>query len=156
MDSPAGNRYFKYLLSLKLTRLTVNTAFIIYIYRVTESMKQRGIFSIMTLILLALQQKPLTKTRLMQQVMVSYNRIGHYCDLLTRQGLIEYEPTNHSYVITPRGTEVLRLAEELAGYLAPIDQMIKKYSSYTQAQTQYYPEYRISNDAASKPAISHD
>ena len=116
-------------------------------------MKQRGIFSIITLILLALQQKPLTKTRLMQEVMLSYNRIGHYCDLLTRQGLIEYDSINHSYTITPRGAEVLRLAEELAGYLAPIDQMIKKYSSYI--QTQYHPEYTISNDAASKPALRY-
>jgi predicted transcriptional regulator len=116
-------------------------------------MKQRSIFSITTLILLALQQKPSTKTRLMQVVMLSYNRIGHYCNLLTRQGLIEYDPTNHSYIITPRGTEVLKLAEELAEYLAPIDQMIKKYSSFI--QTQYYPGYRISNDAASKPAIRH-
>lgn len=116
-------------------------------------MKQRGTFSITTLILLALQQKPLTKTRLMQEVMLSYNRIGYYCDLLMRQGLIEYGPTNHTYVITPRGAEVLRLAEELAGYLEPLDQMIKKYSCYMQGSAyNHRQEYRNSINL-DKPAI---
>ena len=119
-------------------------------------MKQRGIFSITTLILLALQQKPLTKTRLMQEVMLSYNRIGYYCDLLMCQGLIEeYGPTNHTYVITPRGAKVLRLAEELAGYLEPLDQMIKKYSCYMQGGADYpQQEYRNSINS-DKPPMPH-
>lgn len=66
--------------------------------------------------------------------MLSYKRIGHYCDLLTRQGLAEYDLTNHSYMISPRGAEVLRLSEELAAYLKPIEQMIEKYSSYSKAE----------------------
>jgi predicted transcriptional regulator len=124
------------------------------------NMKQRGTFSIMTLVLLALQQKPLTKTRLMQQVMLSYNRIGYYCDLLMRQGLIEYGSTNHTYVITPKGSELLRLAEELAGYLDPLDQMIKKYSCYILGSPDYYPlhhqEYGNSIDSDKPPmAINH-
>lgn len=118
-------------------------------------MKQRGIFSITTLILLALQQKPLTKTRLMQEVMLSYNRIGHYCDLLMRQGLIEYDPAAHTHVITPRGAEVLRLAEELAEYLEPLDQMIKKYSCYMQGTDyQQQQEYRVSANS-DKPPMPH-
>jgi predicted transcriptional regulator len=105
-------------------------------------MKQRGTFSITTLILLALQQKSLTKTRLMQEVMLSYNRIGYYCDLMMRQGLIEQGPTKHSYAITPRGTEVLRLAEELAGYLESLNHWIKKYSCYMQGGD-FRQEYRL-------------
>lgn len=116
-------------------------------------MKQRGIFSITTLILLALQQKPLTKTRLMQEVMLSYNRIGYYCDLLMRQGLIEYGYANHTYVITSRGDEVLRLAEELAGYLEPLDQMIKKYSCYMQGGD--FPQEYRHNINSGKPAMPH-
>lgn len=115
-------------------------------------MKQRGTFSIITLILLALRQKPLRKTRLMQEVMLSYNRIGYYCDLLVRQGLIGYGPSNHTYAITPKGAEVLRLAEELAQYLEPLDQMIKKYGSYMQCSDNYLQEYRNSSNSA-KPAM---
>lgn len=115
-------------------------------------MKQRGTFSLTTLILLALQKKPLTKTRLMQEVMLSYNRIGYYCDLLMRQGLIQYCHANHTYIITPRGAQVLRLAEELAGYLEPIDRMIKKYSCYMQgADYDPHQEYRNSINSY-KPA----
>ncbi len=117
-------------------------------------MKQRGTFSITTLILLALQKKPLTKTRLMQEVMLSYNRIGYYCDFLMRQGLIEHDQANRSYAITSRGAEVVRLAEELAGYLRPLDQMIKKYTSYAPSPYQYYPDRSInSNNDEGKPAL---
>ena len=66
----------------------------------------------------------------MQTLILSYKRVGHYCDLLIHKGLIQYNPANRTYVITPRGTEILRLYQELAGHLEPIAQMIKKYSSY--------------------------
>jgi predicted transcriptional regulator len=118
-------------------------------------MKQRGIFSITTLILLALEKKPLTKTRLMQEVMLSYNRIGYYCDLLMAQGLIQYDPAKHIYTITRRGAEVVRLAEELAGYLRPLDQMIKKYGPYTRSAQRYYTDYGINGDDAGKPPMRH-
>jgi predicted transcriptional regulator len=112
-------------------------------------MKQRGTFSITTLILQALQQKPLTKTRLTQELILSYKRVGYYCDLLMRRGLIEYDLTNHTYLVTSRGSEILKLSEELAGYLEPIDQMIKKYSFYIESH--YYPEYNNKD----KPAMRH-
>jgi predicted transcriptional regulator len=114
-------------------------------------MKQRSTFSITTLILQALQQKPLTKTRLMQELILSYKRVGYYCDLLMRRGLIEYDLTNNTYLVTSRGSEILKLSEELAGYLEPIDQMIKKYSFYN-IESHYYPEY---NDNKDKPAMRH-
>jgi predicted transcriptional regulator len=101
---------------------------------------------------MSLQQKPLTKTRLMQKVMISYKRIGYYCDLLMRQGLIEYDQAKHSYCITPRGLEVLRLAEELAGFLKPVDQIIKRYSFDSHSQLQHYSNRSISKDAG-KPVI---
>jgi predicted transcriptional regulator len=119
-------------------------------------MKQRGIFSITTLVLLALQKKPLTKTRLMQEVMLSYNRIGYYCDFLMARGLIEYDQEKRSYAIKPRGAEVARLSEELAGYLSPLDRMIKKYTSYAPSPYQYYPDHSInSNNDEGKPSMHH-
>jgi predicted transcriptional regulator len=116
-------------------------------------MKQRGTFSITTLILLALQQKPLTKTRLMQALILSYKRVGYYCDLMMHKGLIEYHPTNNTYVITPKGTEVLRLYQELACHLEPVDQMIKKYSYYMQG-ADYHQENRSSINS-DKPAMRY-
>jgi predicted transcriptional regulator len=113
-------------------------------------MKQRGTFAITTLILLALQQKPLTKTRLMQTLILSYKRIGYYCDLLMRKGLIEYDLANHAYVITSKGTEILSLYQELAGHLEPVDQMIKKYSYCMHGGD--YQEYRNSINLG-KPAM---
>lgn len=116
-------------------------------------MKQRGTFSITTLILLALQQKPLTKTRLMQTLILSYKRVGYRCDLLMHKSLIEYDLANYTYVITPRGVEILRLYQELAGHLEPVDQMIKKYSYYMQ-ESDYHQEYRNSINSA-EPAMRH-
>ena len=66
----------------------------------------------------------------MQTLILSYKRVGYYCDLLMRKGLIEYDLANHTYVITSKGTEILSLYQELAGHLEPVDQMIKKYSYY--------------------------
>jgi predicted transcriptional regulator len=117
-------------------------------------MKQRGTFSITTLILLALQQKPLTKTRLMQTLILNYKRVGYYCDLLMHKGLIEYDLTNHTFVITPRGAEALGLYQELAGHLEPIDQMIKKYSYYMQGGD-HPQEYVNSSINLDKPAMRH-
>ena len=104
-------------------------------------MKQRGTFSITTLILLTVQQKPLTKTRLMQTLILSYKRVSYYCDLLMHKGLIEYDPANRTYVITPRGTEILRLYQELAGHLEPIAQMIKKKISGNLRHAGRHPEW---------------
>lgn len=88
----------------------------------------------------------------MQTLILSYKRVGYYCDLLMHRGLIEYDLTNHTYVITPRGAEVLRLYQELAGHLQPIDQMINKYSHYMQGAD--YQEYRSSINSA-KPTMRH-
>jgi hypothetical protein len=68
------------------------------------------------------------------------------------KGLIEYDVANHTYVITPKGTEVLRLSREVAGNLEPIDQMIKKYSYYMQDADYQEHTSGINSD---KPAVHH-
>ena len=88
----------------------------------------------------------------MQTLTLNYKRLGYYCDLLMNKGLIEYDLANHTYVITPIGAEILRLNQELAGHLEPVDQMIKKYSYYMQGGD--YQEYRNSIDL-DKPAMRH-
>jgi predicted transcriptional regulator len=126
-------------------RITVDAPFIIFTPMDQRyGMKQRGVFSITTLILGALQQKPLTKTKLMQQLMFNYSRIGSYCNFLIQRGLIEYDHTNNSYLITSKGTEILKLSRELASYLEPIHKMIEDYSFYIEDRR---PEgYFISNN----------
>lgn len=82
----------------------------------------------------------------MQTLILSYKRVSYYCDSLMQKGLIEYDLQNHTYVITPRGLEVLRLNRELAGYLEPVDQMIKKYSYNVRGS--YLEEYASSIDSS--------
>jgi hypothetical protein len=88
----------------------------------------------------------------MQTLILSYKRVSYYCDWLIQKGLIEYDLQNHTYVITPRGLEVLRLNRELAGYLEPVDQMIKKYSYYLRGGDLQEYTNRINS---SKPAMHH-
>ncbi len=68
------------------------------------------------------------------------------------KGLIDYDPHSHTYVITPRGIEVLELNRELARDLEPVDQMIKKYSYYMQRGD--LQEY-VGGINSSKPTMHH-
>jgi predicted transcriptional regulator len=93
-------------------------------------MQQRGTFSICTLILIALEQKPQTKTRIMQKLTLSYSRTNRYLQTLLKQDVISYDPINHTFDITPRGRRVLILNRQLATYISPVNAMIRKYSRY--------------------------
>lgn len=90
----------------------------------------------------------------MQELILTYDRVNRYCNYLEHHGLIKYDPANRTYSLKPKGEDVLKLSEELAEYLLPIDQMIKKYSFYI--QNQYSPEYRSDNKNAGKLAIQQD
>ena len=93
-------------------------------------MKQRGPFSICTLMLMALYQKPMTKTKIMQELILTYARTRKYLDILTKQGLITYNITDRTYRLSAKGNEVLKLNQQLADYLPPVSEMIRKYASF--------------------------
>lgn len=93
-------------------------------------MQQRGTFSICTLILIALEQKPQTRTRIMQKLTLSYSRTNRYLETLIKQDVIGYDPINHTFSITPKGRKVLMLNQQLATYISPVNSMIRKYSRY--------------------------
>ena len=93
-------------------------------------MQQRGTFSICTLILIALEQKPQTRTRIMQKLTLSYSRTNRYLQTLMKQDVISYDPINHTFDITPKGKRVLMLNRQLATYISPVNAMIRKYSRY--------------------------
>ena len=108
-------------------------------------MQQRGTFSICTLILTALEQRPNTRTRIMQKLTLSYSRTNKYLETLIKQDVINYNPINHTFDITPKGRKVLMLNRQLATYISPVDAMIRKYSRYIKAPcdddgTSYFPE----------------
>jgi len=93
-------------------------------------MQQRGTFSICTLILIALEQKSQTRTRIMQELTLSYSRTNKYLEMLIKQNLISYDPISRTFDITPRGRKILMLNQQLATYISPVNSMIRKYSRY--------------------------
>jgi len=93
-------------------------------------MKQRGPFSICTLMLKALYQKPMTRTKIMQELILSYARTRKYLDIPTKQGLIMYDINDRTYRLTAKGNEVLKLNQQLADYLPPVKEMIRKYAYF--------------------------
>jgi predicted transcriptional regulator len=108
-------------------------------------MQQRGTFSICTLILIALEQKPQTRTRIMQELTLSYFRTNRYLETLIKQGVISYDPVNHTFDLTQKGRQVLMLNRQLATYISPVNAMITKYSRhikdpYDGDGTGYFPE----------------
>ena len=93
-------------------------------------MKQRGVFAIRVLILEALRHHPLSKTRLMQVLVLNYGRVGRYIPLMLHEGLIEYREIDKTYGITAKGLAFLELSEELAKMVVPINEMISKYRGF--------------------------
>jgi predicted transcriptional regulator len=91
-------------------------------------MIQRGSFAITTLILEAVLDKPLTKTKIMQELVLSYPRTMRYLALMLDQGTLQFDSQNHTFGITEKGLQVLQASKELASYIDPINQMINKYA----------------------------
>ena len=70
----------------------------------------------------------MTKTKIMQELILTYIRTKRYLDLLAKQNLIMYNMDDHTYRLTAKGNEVLKLNQQLAEYLPPIKEMIRKYA----------------------------
>lgn len=80
--------------------------------------------------LMALYEKPMTKTKIMQELILSYPRTRKYLDILTKQDLIMYNMSDHTYRLTAKGNEVLKLNQQLADYLPPVKEIIRKYACF--------------------------
>jgi predicted transcriptional regulator len=93
-------------------------------------MQQRGTFSITTLMLIALEQRPLTRTRIMQKLTLTYSRTNRHLQTLINQELISCDSISRTFSITEKGRKVLILNRQLAAYISPVDSMIRKYSRY--------------------------
>jgi predicted transcriptional regulator len=104
-------------------------------------MKQRSSFSIVSLILETVTRSEpmgITKTRIMQNVMLNYKRVNKYCYHMMESGLLLYEPAMRTFHITEKGRFVLRNCIELARYISPISELINKYRY---SDREYYPDY---------------
>ena len=121
-------------------------------------MKQRSSFSIVSLILETVSKSEptgITKTRIMQNVMLNYKRANRYCYHMMESDLISYNPQTRTFHITERGRLVLRNCLELAQYISPINQLINKYRyGEDEMMTNYY--YYSSSTSTSTEGIEID
>jgi predicted transcriptional regulator len=106
-------------------------------------MKQRSSFSIVSLILETVTRSEpmgITKTKIMQNVMLNYKRVNKYCYYMMESGLLLYEPETRTFHITEKGRFVLRNCVELARYITPIRELINKYRY---GDTYYRDDFQI-------------
>ena len=64
---------------------------------------------------------------MMQRVMLNYKRATRYCTTMVDKQLLTYDPQSHTFRLTERGKKVLDKSQELAGFVAPINEMINRY-----------------------------
>ena len=103
-------------------------------------MKQRSSFSIVSLILETVTRSEpmgITKSKIMQNVVLNYKRVNRYCYHMVELGLLLYKPELRTFHITEKGRFVLHYCVELARYISPIHELINKYRY---GDTYYYQE----------------
>src|SRR5919202_1446044 len=106
-------------------------------------MKQRSSFAIVSLILETVaryEPAGITKSKIMQNVMLNYKRANGYCYQMMESGLLSYNYEMRTFHITEKGRLVLRNCVELAQYISPINQLINKYR-YGRDDAYYYHHY---------------
>lgn len=72
----------------------------------------------------------MTKTKIMQELILAYARTKRYLDILTKHDLIIYNMIDHTYRLTAKGNEVLELNQQLADYLSPVKEMTRKCACF--------------------------
>ena len=95
-----------------------------------HAMKQRSSFAITTLILETVARSEpagMSKTKIMQNVMLNYKRVNRYCAQMIARDLIRYDPKAHNFHITDKGRFVLSNCNELAQFISPINRLMNKY-----------------------------
>ena len=75
-------------------------------------MKTRSKTEIVGLILQAVEAQPITRSKIMYEVMLSFKMATDYISLLTEQGLLSYVKQDKKYAITGKGRQFLTLYNE--------------------------------------------
>jgi predicted transcriptional regulator len=97
--------------------------------------KQRSTLAIISLILdsTSRRKEGVTKSRIMQEVMLTYERTNRYCDMMVKKGLLTYAQGSRTYSLTPKGVEVLQSSKEIFGYLDNVKSIVDKYRIYDES-----------------------
>jgi len=66
----------------------------------------------------------------MRDVVLTYERSNRYCDMMVKKGLLTYVEKSRTYLLTPKGLEVLQSSREIFGYLSHIKRMVDRYKVY--------------------------
>jgi predicted transcriptional regulator len=114
-------------------------------------MKQRSSFSIVSLILETVTRSEpmgITKTRIMQNVMLNYKRVNKYCYHMIESGLLLYKTETRTFHITEKGRFVLHNCVDLARYISPIRELINKYR-YSDTYYYYLDDFQIDQATSS-------
>jgi predicted transcriptional regulator len=75
-------------------------------------LKTRSRTEIVDLILQAVEAQPITRSKVMYEVMLSFKMTTDYISLLTEQGLLSYVKQDKKYAITDKGRQFLALYNE--------------------------------------------
>ena len=116
-----------------------------------DEMKQRSTLAIVSLILesAACKKEGVTKTRIMRDAVLNYERANRYCNMMVKKGLLTYVKESRTYLLTPKGLAVLQSSREMFDYLSPVKSMVDKYRVYDEnivddmhTVSYYYPTQR--------------
>lgn len=69
----------------------------------------------------------ISKTKIMQNVMLNYKRVNRYCAQMMEAGMLSYARDSPTFHITDKGRIMLRDCKELAVFISPINNLIQKY-----------------------------
>jgi predicted transcriptional regulator len=75
-------------------------------------LKGRSRTEIIGLILQAVDEEPLTRSKIMYQTMLGFKQVTDYTSLLIQQELLSYSKLDRKYIITDKGRQFLALFTE--------------------------------------------
>ena len=109
-------------------------------------MKYRGRTEIIGLILQAVEEEPLTRSKIMYQTMLNFKQVTYYTSLLIQQELLSYSKLDRTYTITDKGRQFLALFNESSKLLTATT-TLEDDSNITgdnllQVQNQQLPQHR--------------
>jgi predicted transcriptional regulator len=80
-------------------------------------LKTRSSAEIIGLILQAIEEEPLTRSKIMYQAMLNFTQVTDYTSLLIQQELLSYSKLDRKYTITDKGRQFLALFTETSKLL---------------------------------------
>ena len=105
-------------------------------------LKTRSSTEIVGLILQALETEPLTRSKIMYQLMLNFKQATNYTSLLTQKGMVRYVREDRKYAITDKGRQFLTLYNETNRLLTTLgdEGIIAAYNLQVQNQRQQHEQ----------------